>query len=373
MEIKNLTLYNFRNYENQKISFESGLNLLCGSNGQGKTNILEAVNFLLTGKSYRVKQENELILWGHRNFYLHATCQVQDRLISLESYYEPRKKVMKINQVACKRLSDYVGTVNAVFFSPDDLSIIKKGPNERRRFLDVLISQVKPSHVSLLNSYYKIIKQKNNLLKNEKDLQSLKRQIEVWNEQLLDIGSKIIINRGEFVEKLNHLCQKIFKNIFFPTFNIDLTYYSLGKKDISQALKSFPAMLESKLDTEIERKTVVIGPHRDDLLIDINGKPAKLFASQGQQRSAVLCLKLGEMEIILKEKGDHPILLLDDVLSELDEHRRRFLIEYIDNSVQQTLITMTDLDKKLIGKENAVYQVINGTIRRESNVSSFRK
>ncbi|NLO97221.1 MAG: DNA replication/repair protein RecF [Peptococcaceae bacterium] len=373
MEIKNLSLLNFRNYEKQRVSFESGLNLLYGSNGQGKTNVLEAVYFLLTGKSYRVRQEKELILWDQKSFYLHATCSVLDRIISLESYYEPGKKVMKVNQIACKRLSDYVGIVNAVFFSPDDLSIIKKGPNERRRFLDLLISQIKPSHISLLNSYLRIIKQKNNLLKNEKNIFLLKSQLEIWNQQLIDIGSKIIINRAEFTERLNNHSQKIFKDIFSPNYNLSLNYFSLGKKDVSQALKVFPEILENKLLTEIERRTVIIGPHRDDLLIDLNGKPAKMFASQGQQRTMVLCLKLSEMEIIFNEKGDYPILLLDDVLSELDEYRRKFLINYIDNSARQTLITMTDLEKSLFKKGKAIYQIINGTIRRENNVSSFGK
>jgi DNA replication and repair protein RecF len=244
MEVKNLNLYNFRNYSNQKIFFEKGINLLCGPNGQGKTNILEAINFLLTGKSYRVKQENELIRWGQENFYINASCQVLNKIITLESYYQPGKKVMKINQVACKRLSDYVGTVNAVFFSPDDLSIIKKSPYERRRFLDLLIAQIKPGHVLLLNTYLKIIKQKNKLLKTEKRKDLLKQQLEVWNEQLADIGTKIIINRGEFTERLNDICKIIFKDIFSPNNYFNLIYYSLGKKDISEAIKVFPNCLK---------------------------------------------------------------------------------------------------------------------------------
>ncbi len=365
MIIKNFSLYNFRNYNEQKIDFQQGINLLIGSNGQGKTNILEGINYLLTGKSYRVKQENELILWGKDKFYLQASCLVNDRLIKLESYYETGKKVMKINQLACKRLSDYVGTVNAVFFSPDDLNIIKKSPNERRRFLDILIAQVKPAHVSLLNSYLKIIKQKNILLRHEKRIDLLKGQIQAWNEQLVEIGSKIIINRGVFTEKLNNYCRTIFKSIFSVDDDIDLVYSSLGKKDINEALSIFPEILEIKMMLEIEKKTVIIGPHRDDLLIDLNGKAAKLFASQGQQRSMVLCLKLAEMEIILKEKGDYPILLLDDVLSELDEFRREYLIEYIDSANKQTIITMTGADQKIVNRKKAVYQVTNGSIRRE--------
>jgi DNA replication and repair protein RecF len=302
MDIKSFQLDNFRNYCDQKIEFQKGINLLVGENGQGKTNILEGINYLLTGKSYRAKQEQELIRWGEKNFYLKANCQIKDRTVGLESYFETGKKVMKINKLSIRRLSDYVGTVNAVFFSPDDLNIVKKSPNERRRFLDLLIAQVKPGHVLLMNTYIKIVKQKNNLLRNEKRQDSLKKQLPVWNEQLVDAGSKIILNRWSFAEKLNQFCQPIFKSIFSVNDQIDLSYYSLGKKDINEALQTFQQLLEQKMNMEIEKRMILIGPHRDDLNIELNNKPAKLFASQGQQRSSVLSLKLAEMEIIKKRR-----------------------------------------------------------------------
>lgn len=365
MYIKDFSLNHFRNYLEQKVEFQQGVNLLVGSNGQGKTNALEGIYYLMTGKSYRVKQENELILWGEKNFYLKGSFKVLDRFLMLESYYESGKKVMKINQLASKRLSDYVGTVNAVFFSPEDLDIVKKSPNERRRFLDLLIAQVKPGHISLLNTYLKIMKQKNILLRQEKNLNSLKSQLPVWNEQLVEIGSKIMKERWQFTETLNHFCKPIFKSIFSGEDNIELNYLTLGKKNLEEALQIFPEILEKRMLQEIEKKAVLIGPHRDDLLIDLNGKAARLFASQGQQRSLVLCLKLAEMEIIIKRKGEYPILLLDDVLSELDEFRRKYLLEYINSSDKQTIITMTGADQKIINRETVVYKVANGSIRRE--------
>ncbi len=365
MYIKDFHLHHFRNYKEQKIEFQQGINLLIGPNGQGKTNVLEGIYYLLTGKSYRVKLENELILWGEKNFYLQASFRVADRLLRLESYYETGKKVIKINNLSCKRLSDYVGTVNAVFFSPDDLNIVKKSPNERRRFLDLLISQVRPSHITLLNSYLKIIRQKNTLLKTEKNHHYLRQQLPAWNGQLITIGTKIIQNRWEFTKILNNYCRPIFREIFSSQDNMELSYIALGRKNIDETICLFPEIMENKMEQEIERKTVLIGPHRDELMIDLNGKSARLFGSQGQQRSMVLCLKLAEMEIIKSKKDEYPILLLDDVLSELDEFRREYLLKYINTSDKQTIITMTGADDKVITNDIAVYEVYKGMIRRE--------
>ena len=363
MYIKHLQLNNFRNYRTLNIQFNQGINLLIGSNGQGKTNILEAINYLLTGKSYRIKQENELIHWEEKNFYLQAIFNIQDRDINLESYYEPRKKVMKINGLSCQKLSDYVGTVNAVFFSPDDLNIIKEGPQQRRRFLDHLITQVKPSHISLMNSYLRIIRQKTILLKTEKNYNLLKAQLQVWNEQLVDVGGKIIKNRWDLRNELSDHCNPIFNQIFAQELNMNLTYVSIGKT-LEECLHMFPEVLSKKMSQEIERKAALIGPHRDDLQIDLNDRSAKLFASQGQQRALVLCLKLAEMEIILNEKGEYPILLLDDVLSELDSSRRQYLMNYIRSSPKQTIITMTDGEKELINPDTPIFEVSQGKIRR---------
>ncbi|NLP43979.1 MAG: DNA replication/repair protein RecF [Peptococcaceae bacterium] len=364
MYIKNLFLHNFRNYREQKVEFDHGINLLIGPNAQGKTNALEAIYYLITGKSYRVRKENELILWGAKNFYLKSTFKVQDLLLNLESYYEPNKKIMKINQVPCRRLSDYVGTVNAVFFSPDDLEIIKNSPTERRRFLDLLISQLKPSHIALLNSYLKVLRQKKSLLRREIKTRAFKEELLVWNQQLVDIGSKIILNRLEFTKKLNEYALPIFQSIFPGDNTLELVYYSLNRKDIEGVLADFSAILENKMAQEIERKTILVGPHRDDLLIEINGRPARSFASQGQQRVIVLCLKMAEMEIILNEKGEYPILLLDDVLSELDGKRRQYLLEYIYSTRKQTIITMTEADDNIESEQATIFQVLQGKIRR---------
>lgn len=365
MFIKSLNLYQFRNYCDEKVQFQNGINLLVGQNGQGKTNVLEGIFYLLTGKSHRIKQEKELILWGKNSFYLNGIFAISDRNIRLESYYEPHKKVMKINQLACKRLSDYVGTLNAVFFSPDDLTIIKKSPQERRRFLDLLIYQVRPGHISLLNSYLKIVKQKNMLLKQEKNISVLKKQLEVWNEQLIDTGTKIIINRSAFVDELKVYSKDIFSQIFADEAQMSLRYLVFGSKETGEAINLFSRMLYEKMTQEIEKRCVLFGPHRDDIEINLNGRPARLFASQGQQRALVLALKLSEMEIILNNKGEYPILLLDDVLSELDEARRKYLTEYISHNDKQTIITMTEAENRFSDHHTNLYKVDHGHIRRE--------
>lgn len=366
MHIKNLSLYNFRNYYKQEVQFEPRLNLLVGPNGQGKTNILEAIYYLSAGKSYRIRKDDDLISWNENSFYLKADFFVHDRQLKLESYYEPGKKVMKINQLSCKRLSDYVGTVNAVFFSPDDLAIVKKNPQERRRFIDYLITQIKPSYIHLLNSYLKTLHQKNILLKTEKDLTLLKNQLQIWNEQLVEKGRQIIENRWGIIAKLNSLCQPIFQDIFSLRDKMELRYLTYAKT-LEDSLALFPLLLEKRMNQEISKKTVLIGPHREDLLITLNGKPARTYASQGQQRALVLCLKLAEMEIIFTEKKEYPLLLLDDVLSELDKYRRSYLLNYLKTRPEQAIITMTDPETSyLSSEETAGYEVYQGKIRRKN-------
>lgn len=364
MHISKLSLYNFRNYHTEEVQFEPRINLLIGSNGQGKTNILESIYYLSAGKSYRIKKADDLISWNENSFYLKADFFVHNRQLKLESYYEPGKKVMKINQSSCKRLSDYVGTVNAVFFSPDDLAIVKKNPQERRRFIDYLLSQVKPSYIHLLNSYLRILYQKNTLLKTEKDQTLLKNQLQIWNEQLAETGRKIIQYRWEIIVKLNSFCQPIFREIFAPQDKMELRYLTYAKT-LEDSLALLPLILEKRMKQEIVRKAVLIGPHKDDLLITLNGKVARTYASQGQQRALVLCLKLAEMEIVLEEKKEYPILLLDDVLSELDKYRRNYLLNYLKTRPEQAIITMTDPESSLLSPhETTSYKVDQGRIRR---------
>ncbi|MHB8125102.1 MAG: DNA replication/repair protein RecF [Desulfitobacteriaceae bacterium] len=362
--IQKLRFENFRNYENENILLTSGNNVFFGLNGQGKTNVLEGIYYLLTGKSYRVQRDQELIRWGQTNFHISGEFNVAQRPIFIESHYLNKRKIIKINQVPCKKLSDYVGTINVIYFSPDDLFMIKGGPLERRRFLDFHIAQRRPSHIGLINSYNKVIHQKGALLKTNISTNLKIDQLRLWNEQLLIIGEKIIRNRSELTNRLNNVSHNIYTMLTNQKEKMDIVYVSIGQEQIEKSISRFSELLEEKMTLEIERQIILVGPHRDDLRISLNEKSARHYASQGQQRSIVLSLKLAELEIIREAKGDYPLLLLDDVLSELDNFRREYLIEFINSSSIQTLMTLTSADEPRV-RANAGFKVHQGQIRRE--------
>jgi len=361
--IYNICLQNFRNYKNETIQFMPGTNILIGDNGQGKTNIIEGIYYLLTGKSYRVHREQELLRWEQSEFHLYGDFITNNHKVSVESHYKDKRKIVKINQVPCQRLSDFVGTINVIFFSPDDLVMIKGGPSERRRFLDLHIAQMRPGHVSILNAYNKAIQQKSALLKSYTEKHFKYSQIQLWNEQIIELGKKIILNRADLTQRLQDAANPIYESLSSKKENLQVFYYALGKRTVTEAISEFSKLMNDKLEQEIERQMILVGPHRDDLQILLNDKPGRLYASQGQQRSLVLSLKLAELELIRQEKGEYPLLLLDDVLSELDRFRRDYLIQFIKSSHIQTLITMTSADNHLeLGK---LYHVEQGHIRRE--------
>ncbi|EGW36107.1 DNA replication/repair protein RecF [Desulfosporosinus sp. OT] len=363
MMINKLRLQNFRNYQDQIVQFMPGTNILVGDNGQGKTNLIEGIYYLLTGKSYRVQREQELLRWEKSEFHLYGDFLLAHHKIFLESHYRDKKKMVKINQIPCQRLSDFVGTINVIFFSPDDLVMIKGGPSERRRFLDLHIAQMRPGHVSILNAYNKVLQQKSALLKTYVEKSLKYSQLQLWNQQIIELGEKIIRNRTDLTLRIQDVADQIYANLSSQKEKMEVIYIALGKKNIDEAISEFPQLLNDKLEQEIERQMVLVGPHRDDVQILLNDKPARLFASQGQQRSLVLSLKLAELEIIHQEKREYPLLLLDDVLSELDSFRRDYLIKFIESSSIQTLLTMTSAEPNL--ESGAIYHVEQGHIRRK--------
>src|SRR5665648_224041 len=362
MMINNFRLQNFRNYEDETVKLMPGINILMGNNGQGKTNVIEAIYYLLTGKSYRVQREQELMRWEQNEFHLYGDFSIANHKVSLESHYRDKKKMVKVNLVPCQRLSDFVGTINVIFFSPDDLVMIKGGPSERRRFLDLHIAQMRPGHVSLLNAYNKVIQQKSALLKSFVDKPLKYSQLQLWNEQIIKLGQKIIQNRVELTKRLQIAADRIYGELTSQKETLRVTYIALGHQNIKEAISEFPQLLEDKLEQEIERQMVLIGPHRDEVQILLNDKPARIYASQGQQRSIVLSLKLSELELIRQEKEEYPLLLLDDVLSELDIFRREYLMSFIESSCIQTLITMTSAETHF--ESGTLYTVEKGHIRR---------
>ncbi|MDR3287842.1 MAG: DNA replication/repair protein RecF [Peptococcaceae bacterium] len=360
--IKDIDMYHFRNLQQQKICFSPGLNILTGKNGQGKTNLLEALFYLLTGKSYRAQKELELIRWGEDAFRLNGSFNVNGREIRLESVYTDKKKMIKVNGVACRRLSDFIGLINVVFFSPDDLSIIKDSPGKRRLFIDAHIIQLRPSYVGVLNDYNRILTQKGHLLREDRaGFREKQEQLELWNEELVKYGSEVLKLRCEHTNRLKRIAAEIYQQISFDAEKMDMAYLPLGCKDIETALAEFPLILQKKKESELERRTILVGPHRDELEVSLDQRNGRLFASQGQQRSIVLALKLAQLHIIKQEKETYPLLLLDDVLSELDQFRRKYLIHFIESLEIQTVMTNA-LDEKE-ERKGTVYLVENGEIK----------
>lgn len=349
MFIHHLYLKNFRNYKSLDLCFNSHVNIILGENAQGKTNLVESLYVLGFGKSFRTTQDKDLILMSE--FFTHISAQIskEDRELQLDfKYNQQQKKEIKINEVPLHKLSELIGEVNIVIFSPEDLQLIKGSPSLRRKYIDKSISQIYPYYYSLLVDYNKVLKQRNNLLKQK----SVYDMIDIWDEQLANLGSKIMSYRLDFLEKLKKICYDIHFKISQQREVLKIEYISnylpknLGDSDVYDKLYSgILKNLKTRLELDIRRGYTSVGPHRDDLLFYINDKESKKFGSQGQVRTIALSLKLSEIIIIKKLLNENPILILDDVLSELDQIRQNQLINYISDI--QTFITTTEINSIL--------------------------
>ena len=341
MYIKSLSLQNFRSYESQTLVFDEKTNVFCGANAQGKTNLLEAVYLFSMGKSFRTAQDVDLIHFGAE--YTKASLVFCDRhrentleIIILQN----KKKQIKINGVTISRLSELVGKLNVVLFYPEELGLVKEGPYIRRRFMDVALSQLRPAYYHALGRYQRVLEQRNKLIKRIRMSQdkSLKDTLFAWNEKLVDYGMELMRYRAEFMEKLGKLAQKA--HFEAAGENLKLEYQPrFADKD------EFLQKLEEGFERELEQGHTLYGPHREDFEIFIDDKEAKFFGSQGQQRSAVLSLKLAQADLLFEEYGEYPVLLLDDIMSELDSKRRTYLAGKIPD--KQVFITCTELNTQL--------------------------
>ena len=330
MIVKNIYLENFRNYKSQKIELSNGKNIFFGLNGQGKTNIIEALYYFCTCKSFRSIHDKEIISFGEE--YAHIRIDFEDkRRENSADIYITDKKSVKLNGINLEKLSEIIGKINMVIFTPEHLNLVREGPGTRRNFLDVLISQIKPMYFKYLMNYYKVLKQRNNILKNRKMLST----IEVWDEKLVQYGVKICEYRREVIKKMNEYIGEYESEK--EKFSIE--YLPSIKNDFTNP-ENFLNQLKSGLERDIEKGMTMTGPHRDDFDVYLNDKSLKKYGSQGQTRTGVLKIKLCECEIIKSITGEEPILLLDDVLSELDEKRRKYFIDNIEG--RQVIITCTD-------------------------------
>lgn len=343
MYIKNIKLNNFRNYLSQEIQLDKGINIFFGDNAQGKTNILESIFLCAIGKSFRAKKEKELIKMDEEK----ATVEVEFEKIDRDGKIKielSNKKDVFINGIKKNKVSEILGNINIVMFSPDDIEILKSGPAKRRRFLNILISQLRPQYVYYLNMYIKTIEQRNNYLRQIKELNNpTKEMLKIWDEKLAEYASYVFNYRNEFVEKIKNKITTIHRNITEDKEEIKIKYISdcLDKEKYIEEL-------EKNWEQDILRGYTTKGVHRDDIYIYINGKQVNIYGSQGQNRTVILSLKLSELEIIYDEIGEYPILLLDDFMSELDSKRRENFLKSISNA--QILITCTDeftIDNKM--------------------------
>ncbi len=363
MYFKELELIDFRNYEHERISFHKNVNVMTGNNAQGKTNILEGLYLISVGKSFRSVHDKDMIRFGTGLARVRAVIEKECEDIEIEVGIINSGKSIKIDGVNRKKTSDLFDYIYAVMFSPEDLRIIKDDPSHRRRFIDRELCRLRPVYYSDLSRYNKTLKQRNMLLKSEGCIEEM---LDIWDEELSVYGSRIIQDRIRFTDMLSGISGSIHKGLTENREEITVKYESdISFADNAEIQKEiFLHELKKNRKNDIFRHTTGKGPHHDDICIEVNGVNVRKFGSQGQQRTAALSLKLAEIEIIKKETGESPVVLLDDVLSELDDARQRQLINLFRDA--QIFITSTEIEEKLASgiREHALFRVSEGTAER---------
>lgn len=355
--IESIKLSNFRNYESLELSFDKGTNIFYGDNAQGKTNILESVYLCGTSKSHKGSKDREIIRFEQDEAHIRMMVGKDSMSYKIDMHLRKNKaKGVAINGLPIKKARELLGVVNLVFFSPEDLNIIKNGPGERRRFMDAELCQLDKLYLTDLAGYNHVLNQRNKLLKDMYKRPDLGATLDVWDMQLVNYGRKIIGKRREFVESLNEIIKEIHRNLTGGIENIEVIYEPSVE---SEALEE---SLFRNRDRDLRMKMTSSGPHRDDLMVAVNGIDIRKYGSQGQQRTAALSLKLSEIYLVEKIIHDKPVLLLDDVLSELDSSRQNYLLESIHDI--QTMITCTGLDDFVSHQFtiNKVFHVVAGHV-----------
>lgn len=357
MIIESIKLENFRNYESLKLKFDSGTNIFYGDNAQGKTNILEAIYLCGTTKSHKGSKDTDIIKFSEEESHIRMKMKKNDSSVKIDMHLKKNKtKGIAINGIPIKKASELFGIANFVFFSPEDLNIIKNGPGERRRFMDLELCQLNKIYLHNLSNYNRIVNQRNKLLKDIAFHPEYVDTLETWDEQLVNYGKKIIQERVAFVDRLNHIIHDIHKKLSGDKEDIFISY------ECSVDAENYGEVLIKNREKDIKFKMTSQGPHRDDLMFQVGDVDIRKFGSQGQQRTAALSLKLSEIELVKQETKDIPVLLLDDVLSELDNKRQHYLLDSIHDI--QTLITCTGIDDFVDNKFklNRVFNVIDGKV-----------
>ena len=372
MIIKSLELSNFRNYMFLSMEFNSGTNILYGDNAQGKTNILEAIFVSATTKSHKSSKDKDIINFKEEEAHIRTYLEKDGVETRVDMHLRKSKsKGIAVDGTRLKKATELLGILNIIFFSPEDLSIIKNGPSERRRFMDMELCQLDHVYLYNLNQYNKIVNQRNKLLKDLYANPALRETLNIWDMQLVSFGSKIMERRIQFVDQLNEIICDIHKNLSGGKEQLKIVY------EPEVTIAEYENKLLRNQERDIKLKMTTVGPHRDDFSfmvtkLDEEGNfldepiDIRKFGSQGQQRTAALSLKLSEIELVKRITKDTPVLLLDDVLSELDSNRQNYLLNSIGDI--QTIITCTGLDEFINNrfKINRVYKVTNGSVELKS-------
>ena len=355
MQIRSLTLRNFRNYGEETFVFSDGLNVLFGKNGQGKTNCAEAVFYLCTGSSLRIRHDKQLIRIGAETAEIKAEAENRYGQVTIEADISENKRALYVNGTKLTKSADLMGHINSVFFSPGELRLIQDGPDERRRFINMSVSQTSPAY------YTALLDQRNALLKNP-DYGTVAATLPVWDEQLCRYAAAIAVKRREFLARLVAYAADTHAYLTDGKETLSLTpdqTYTGDEEEIAERLKK---RLKNSYEKDRRLGYTTVGPHRDDISFVISGKEARGYASQGQTRTAALALKLAEVEIFREVAGEYPVLILDDVMSELDTLRRKKLVSRIDGL--QTIVTCTHAERALYGKEANKIRIDDGHILR---------
>ena len=366
MIIRSIELRNFRNYENLDIEFDEGTNILYGDNAQGKTNILEAAYMSGTTKSHKGSRDKEMIRFEQNEAHIRTVVEKNEKQFQIDMHLRRNgSKGVAINKIPIKKASELCGILNIVFFSPEDLNIIKNGPAERRRFIDLELCQLDKLYLSDLANYNKVLNQRNRLLKDIAYRQDLLDTLPVWDTQLVEYGRRIIAKRKTFVDELNQIIQQIHSNISGGKENLILKY----EPNIDDIF--FEDELSRAKNKDLKLCQTTVGPHRDDMLFSIDGVDIRKYGSQGQQRTSALSLKLSEIDLVRKSIHNTPVLLLDDVLSELDSNRQNYLLNSITDI--QTIITCTGLEEFVKNRFqiDRIFQVINGEVFEKKTIEDI--
>ncbi|TLS35124.1 DNA replication/repair protein RecF [Pseudalkalibacillus caeni] len=348
MHLNELRLTNYRNYKKMELSFENKINVFLGENAQGKTNVMEAIYVLAMANSHRTSRDKELIKWDEEYAKIEGRIEKKTGSLSLQLVISQQGKKAKVNHLEQKKLSEYIGALNVVMFAPEDLNLVKGSPGVRRRFIDMEIGQVQPVYLYHLGQYIKLLQQRNSLLKNMRNSSQEKMiMMEILTDQLVEQAANVIIRRFRFIELLQEWAEPIHRGISRNLEELKIQYNPSAEvsetMDLSKIVEAYKQKFDKIKDREIERGVTLAGPHRDDLSFFVNGKDVQTFGSQGQQRTTALSLKLAEIELIKGEVGEYPLLLLDDVLSELDDFRQSHLLNTIQGRVQ-TFVTTTSVE-----------------------------